>query len=864
MKQLKTILTLITVMVISVITNAQRNVQLPKELHGFWHFEAENPNNWNGTSIEAGYVEFFHKYYYVDEIQKIGTDGYQLKLFHTDGQTMELTLSELTDKRAKLKFSGWSEPKVCERLEKAVGTELIEMSELPSHLFKEWTNDNKGTLFCQFHKDGTVIYDGSQWNVLWAGWHMEKEYRLFINQGDLYQMLYIHKLDPQFMRLACDKGVMMLSPMAINKDIYKLLGNWAEKESNNWKLGFFEEFAIYNSDFWEYESFIIKGEKGKVVLKKGEEQLALKLQFKTDSICKISLNDAPAQYFLRCNKTLPAYSTKDTIAFKDTKFKYLDTVTIRGYLRSNPLDNPFSVGFTNPLNGEREKFYGDVDTLGRFTIRFPLYNTSQLYLDWGRMMKVDVAEPGESYFVFYNFNSKQHLIMGDNERLHNEMAGYDPYQIPFGTNEDYQKIKALPNMEYLEFQKDYLQECYKHLENHIENNPFVSERFKYYQRNDYRFGVAFNLMQRWYTLPNRNKAGRFPAGFMEYVNDTLYQNKPVLPITLIRDYLDFQRDYAIYFKDNGRREVHYCATSLMDKLIRDGKIILSKKDSLLFEKRELVTAQYNKLVNSKADSIQIKKAGIQLGKLYEELHLFEQTNKVQNEFRKHTEMEYIKIDLERWEQVLTDTLIRDLFAVKMFYREFKAKNTILSDDMLDIFYKRVSNPVLRQPILDLQKHYNQLNKQDICYIESIKNTDHLAEATDADSLFTSLIKPYRGKIIYLDIWGSWCGPCKDQMKYVGAVKEALKHKEVVFMYLANNSPEEVWKNIIKDNHLSGQNVVHYRLPNKQQRMLERRLSIQSFPSYILIDKEGNIENMDAPRPQQKEQLVEEISKLLIL
>lgn len=106
MKQLKTTLILIIVLVLSLMTNAQSKVQIPQELHGFWHFDFRKATNWNGTSISAGYVEFFYKYYYVEEIQKEGTDGYRLKLFHPDGKTMELMVTDLTAKQAKLQFSG--------------------------------------------------------------------------------------------------------------------------------------------------------------------------------------------------------------------------------------------------------------------------------------------------------------------------------------------------------------------------------------------------------------------------------------------------------------------------------------------------------------------------------------------------------------------------------------------------------------------------------------------------------------------------------------------------------------------------------------------------------------------------------------
>jgi len=50
--------------------------------------------------------------------------------------------------------------------------------------------------------------------------------------------------------------------------------------------------------------------------------------------------------------------------------------------------------------------------------------------------------------------------------------------------------------------------------------------------------------------------------------------------------------------------------------------------------------------------------------------------------------------------------------------------------------------------------------------------------------------------------------------------------------------------------------------DEQQGMIERRFSVSSFPTYILMDKTGAIVNMKASRPEQKEQLVAEITKLL--
>ena len=41
----------------------------------------------------------------------------------------------------------------------------------------------------------------------------------------------------------------------------------------------------------------------------------------------------------------------------------------------------------------------------------------------------------------------------------------------------------------------------------------------------------------------------------------------------------------------------------------------------------------------------------------------------------------------------------------------------------------------------------------------------LAEITDGEQLFRKIIEPYKGKVVYLDVWGTWCGPCKDCLLY---------------------------------------------------------------------------------------------------
>ena len=67
----------------------------------------------------------------------------------------------------------------------------------------------------------------------------------------------------------------------------------------------------------------------------------------------------------------------------------------------------------------------------------------------------------------------------------------------------------------------------------------------------------------------------------------------------------------------------------------------------------------------------------------------------------------------------------------------------------------------------------------------------------------------------------------------------------MFLYLANKSDDETWKNVIKEYKVTGPNVVHYNLPDDQQSAVEHFLGVSVWPHYRLIDRSGNILDVNA-------------------
>lgn len=105
-----------------------------------------------------------------------------------------------------------------------------------------------------------------------------------------------------------------------------------------------------------------------------------------------------------------------------------------------------------------------------------------------------------------------------------------------------------------------------------------------------------------------------------------------------------------------------------------------------------------------------------------------------------------------------------------------------------------------------------------------------------ENLLVELIKPFKGKVILIDIWATWCMPCLSAHKQMEAIKSEFSDKDVIFLYLADEySNKNTWEHMITN--IKGH---HYWLNKAQTTYIQKIFSRRAYPSYIIIDKNGNI------------------------
>ncbi|MBQ3122242.1 MAG: hypothetical protein IJC08_06545 [Bacteroidaceae bacterium] len=624
----------------------------------------------------------------------------------------------------------------------------------------------------------------------------------------------------------------------------KLRTYWRSSSTGDWFIAFTDNHIVYDCAVWDILAKEDSNGKYSFTAQCGDEKITVEVGKKRRGARKISVNGASA---VKCNpitsRTLPDYPVKDNrVGIKDNGYSMGDSVTIVGWLKNMADDvrsygDEFKVQTENIIMRlEEGVFSAKIDSLGCFTLKMPLLNSSQAFLDLRRCNVVTVLEPGETYFFMYDFSTRQRLFMGSNVRLQNELLAH-PYEKLYESMER-SNSTAEEAMDFMHKVQTEQTKLLDELDVRVAAHPNLSQRYIDYLKGYYLTGSARSLIYAKYNVAT----GTFPDEYMAYVDSLWNVMLQQTPYSLYRDFNYFLIDYMYYKQDNIPGESNSIAAKIK-KLADAGKITLSKKELSIVEGYDEVVDSVRKLIstlppneaNKIVEEFDRTEYGTTILRLYSENNEIIQLYEITNTFN---------LSRRAIAGVSTTPALTDIYMAGVISGCIYGYRIPANEQIMEWADKNLQLPAARSMVMAMQDKYLALTSASLNN-SSIKSADRVKNMSDGEKILRKLTEPYRGRYILVDVWGTWCTPCKAALAKSKEEFERLAPYNMVFLYLANRSSDETWKNVIKEYNVVGENVAHYNLPYAQQTAVENFLKVSGYPTYKLISPDGDVLDVNA-------------------
>ena len=597
--------------------------------------------------------------------------------------------------------------------------------------------------------------------------------------------------------------------------------NWRDDQNGEWILSLYADNAVYDSKVWKYEA---KNDK-KIVLTDGQEKVTIAVGKEKAGKRQFTINEQKLN-LSNFGSTLPCYPTEDNTTFSTELAN--GEATINGWIKDFPKDlSDKKINITTKvmdfLTGEEVTVDRTIDALGHFSIKAKLNGTQSVVFEektenGDKVYETEVVlQPGKQYYMVHDWNNGSCLFMGENARLQNELQT-NPCDIEWASTG------------YIEPKVKNYETAMGRLNGIIAKNPNLSKRYREYMNDKIRFLAARNIVN----SREREKAAQIADKYAA-VNTSM-------PLSLTSNFADYVDE-----------KIRRCFSMAMDKyrdspelflrFEKEGKIKLSDSDHDLLKKWQ----QTNELRKKLRDCETIEEANAvgaeieKIGGAKEILALRdrEDIQKILAEWRPNTH----KVECDVIDSVYTNQLMRDYCRARILSQEL-SRNKSLTNDALPLI-NDIKNDCFKQQVVALKSHYEELARQNEEAVKKvIAPASNVEGLTDGKAIVEKMIEPYKGKIVYMDVWGTWCQPCINAIKASPAMKEAVKDYDIVYLYFTYGSEEAAWKGCIAELGLTKPNYVHYRLPQNQQEAVVSYLKVDGYPFYVLFDKQGNMEMLD--------------------
>lgn len=607
---------------------------------------------------------------------------------------------------------------------------------------------------------------------------------------------------------------------------------WRDEQTGEWVIAFLGNQAIYDNKVWDMEAELRhRGKEAEITLTHEGETIKVQVGKNRNGRRTMRMGKQKRTLSMITGRFMPDYPEKDMRTdFVDLGYK-TDTVTFMGWLKDLPETQKgkkqVRVSYTDFVTDKRVEHMAQLDSLGRFSIKIPLTSSHEFFFDWDLCYLRTVFEPGKTYFLLYDFKEGRRLFMGDDVRLQNELLKYplEWFNVRMERGDDLD--------EFLDATDSTLKAKYASLDTLCLQHPTLSTRFSQFSKDNMAAQASFELGQARFHTPTHCLSPRA----RQYGYEHFWKNMS-RPYALHRDWRDFIYDYADDMVEESSAVTYsFDVWDFIEEIVSNAEELdILKNYKLWMEESNARLASVESAEEKKRLMEQNEKEGEER---FKKVISILNSPRAKEVIGRKMFVEDMRRKIHVLDSIGTDSFIKTVLLCEDVYKRIDYTRKPLHQEIMDSLVLWTGNSPVLQGIREKNEFYTALanRKLDQLVLKTGSEVEGLQEGKE---ILSKLTEPYRGRFILLDIWGTWCGPCKDALSHSQEEYQRLAKYDLQYMYLANHSPKDTWENVIKEYNVTGSNVVHFNLPPEQQQAIERYLEVSSFPTYKVIDPEGRV------------------------